>query len=58
MEEGKAQEAEYGYRDYSLEENAKPAYATVAVKDGNAVVTNVIIDGLPIREYVLREREK
>jgi len=57
MEEGKAQEAEDGYREYSLEDNAKPAYATVAVKDGAAVVTDVFVDGLPIREYVLRERK-
>lgn len=58
MEEGKAQEAEDGYREYSRLDNAKPAYATVAVKNGNAVVTDVIIDGLSIREYVVRERKK
>jgi len=58
MEEGKAQEAEDGYRDYSRQENAKPAYALVAVREGNAVITDVIIDGLPIRDYVLRKREE
>ena len=58
MEEGKAQEAEDGYREYNQNENAKPAYALVAVKEGNAVVTDVIIDGLPIRNYVLRKREE
>jgi uncharacterized membrane-anchored protein len=56
MEEGKAQEAEDGYRKYNLQDNAEPAYATVAIKNGNAVITNVIVNGLPIRDYVLRER--
>ncbi|KGO84798.1 hypothetical protein Q765_19640 [Flavobacterium rivuli WB 3.3-2 = DSM 21788] len=58
MEEGKAQEAEDSYRDYSRQENTKPAYALVAVKEGNVVVTDVIVDGQPIRNYVLRKREE
>ena len=58
MEEGKAQEAENGYRKYTKQDTYNPAYALVAVKEGNAVVTDVIIDGLSIRKYVLRERKK
>jgi uncharacterized membrane-anchored protein len=58
MEEGKTQEAEDGYREYSGDENAKLAYALVAVQEGNAVVTDVIIDGLPIRKYVLSKRKE
>ena len=58
MEEGKAQEAENGYRKYTKQDTYNPAYAQVAVKEGNAVVTDVIIDGLSIRKYVLRERKK
>jgi len=57
MEESKAQEAEDTYRTYSLQENVKPAYALVAVKDGKAVVTDVIIDGTPLRDYVLGKRK-
>lgn len=59
MEESKAPEAETLYREYNLDEpNGKPAYALVAVKDGNAVLKDIIIDDIPIREYVLKERDK
>ena len=57
MEESKAYEAEVAYRKYS-QDNVKPAYAVVALKDGNAVVKDVIIDGKPVREYVLKARKK
>jgi uncharacterized membrane-anchored protein len=58
MEEGKAYEAETAYRDYNREDSLKkPAYALVAIKDGNSVLKDVIIDGMPIREFVLKERE-
>ena len=56
MEEGKAYEAETGYREYNINENAKPAYALVAIQNGNAVLKDVIIDEIPIRNYVLRKR--
>lgn len=55
MEEGKAYEAEVAFREFS-QGNTKPAYAVVALKNGNAVVKDVIIDGKPIREYVLERR--
>ncbi|AXG73767.1 hypothetical protein DVK85_05770 [Flavobacterium arcticum] len=59
MEESKAPEAETFYRSYNQNaENKKPAYALVAVINGNAVLKDVIIDDIPIREYVLKEREK
>lgn len=58
MEEGKALEAETGYAEYSGRRDAKPAYALVAVLNGNAVLKDVIVDDIPIREYVLRERSK
>lgn len=57
MEEGKALEAEKVYQRHSRKENAKPAYALVAIRDGNAVLKDVIVDDIPIREYVLKERE-
>jgi uncharacterized membrane-anchored protein len=57
MEEGKAAEAETSYATYSGTARAKPAYALVAVKGGSAVVKNVIIDGIPIKEYVLKQRK-
>lgn len=58
MEESKALEAETGYAEYSRRRDAKPAYALVAVLNGNAVLKDVIVDDIPIREYVLRERNK
>jgi uncharacterized membrane-anchored protein len=59
MEEGKAYDAEVAYREYNLAAvKFMPAYAIVAVKDGNSVLKNVIIDGMPIKEYVLKKREK
>lgn len=58
MEEGKALEAETGYAEYNRRRDAKPAYALVAVLNGNAVLKDVIVDDIPIREYVLRERSK
>lgn len=59
MEEGKAYDAEVAYRDFNRDSiNTKPTYALVAVKDGNAVLKNVIIDDMPIKDYVLKERDK
>ena len=57
MEEGKALEAEQLYQRHSRRENAKPAYALVAIRNGNAVLKDVIVNNMPIREYVLKERE-
>ncbi|PZR23187.1 MAG: hypothetical protein DI539_03605 [Flavobacterium psychrophilum] len=57
MEESKAYDAEVAYRKYSSNEKAKPAYAVVAVKDGDAVLKDVIIDGMPIKDYVVKNRK-
>jgi uncharacterized membrane-anchored protein len=53
MNENKAQDAELAYAEYS-KKDAKPAYAVVAVRNGNAVVKDVIIDGVPIKDYVVK----
>lgn len=59
MEEGKAYEAETAYREYNRDTViTKPAYALVAVKEGSAVLKDVIIDGIPIKDYVVKERSK
>lgn len=58
MEEGKAYDAEVAYRDYNRDNvNAKPAYGLVAVKNGNSVLKDVIIDSTPIKEYVVKTKK-
>jgi uncharacterized membrane-anchored protein len=57
MEEGKAQEAETAYRIHNSQDNAKATYGLVAVMDGSAVLKDVIIDDIPIKDYVLRKRK-
>ena len=57
MEESKAPEAEIAYGDYVGRQDYKPVYAIVAVKDGNAVLKDVIIDGMPIKEYVEKNKK-
>lgn len=57
MEESKAYEAELAYRDYSRDDSLKkPAYAVVAIKEGHAVLKDVVVNDKPIREYVLEQR--
>ncbi len=58
MEESKAPEAERAYIEYSSDSLKKPAYALISVRDGKSVLQDVIIDDIPIREYVLQQREK
>jgi uncharacterized membrane-anchored protein len=58
MEESKAPEAERLYNEYTRsQENKLPAYGLVSVKEGNAVLKGVIINGVPVEEYV-RKQEK
>src|SRR5690606_9569132 len=57
MEESKAPQAEAAYRKYSTAENPKPAYALVAIKDGDTYLKVVIVDDKPIREYVIEQQE-
>lgn len=56
MEESKAFEAEQSYRDAQIDANMI-AYALVKVKNGKAVIENVFIDEVPIKEVVERHRE-
>lgn len=51
MEESKAPEAERTYNRTMLD-TAKVTYALVKVKSGQAVLADVLIDGVPIREVV------
>jgi uncharacterized membrane-anchored protein len=56
MEESKAYDAEMLYNESALDTN-QVTYALVSVKKGQAVVKDVIIDGIPIREAVLQDRK-
>ncbi|MEL6485146.1 MAG: GDYXXLXY domain-containing protein [Bacteroidota bacterium] len=51
MEESKAYDAELTYRDSQLD-STQTTYALVHVKDGNAVLKDVLIDGVSIQELV------
>lgn len=51
MDKFKAPEAESSYRE---ESGRKNAYAVVRVKNGRAVITDLMIDGTPIRKYLLK----
>ncbi len=54
MEECKAPDAEKIYRQSAGEPDKKPAYALVAVKNGNAVLKDVIIDGRSVKDITNR----
>jgi len=51
MEESKAQDAEQAYRE-AARDTAQVTYALVVVKNGNALVEDVLLDEVPIREVV------
>ena len=51
MEESKAQEAEITYSE-SLSDSTTTTYAVVKIKDGEAVLEDVMIDGISITELV------
>ena len=55
MEESKAQPAEITYRN-SQRDTTTTTYALVRVKNGKAVLKDVLIDGVPIKELVGKER--
>lgn len=57
MDEFKAYEAEQTYRK-SQEVEEKSAYALVSIKDGNAVLKDVLIDGVSIIEIVKSNQDK
>lgn len=52
MEETKAYDAEQIYNQTIRERNEKPTYAIVVIKDGNAVLKDVMIDEISIKEIV------
>lgn len=56
MEESKAYDAELTYQRSQADTN-QVAYALVSIKEGEAVLKDVLIDGVPIREIVMKERE-
>lgn len=56
MEESKAHEAELMYRQ-AEQDTSKVTYALVSIKDGEAVLKDVLIDGTSIREIVKANRE-
>lgn len=55
MEESKAYEAELTYQK-AQRDSTQIAYGLVYIKDGNAVLENVILNGIPIKEVVKQER--
>ena len=56
MEESKAYEAELSYRD-SQKETESTTYALVNIKNGYAVLKDVLIDDVPIKQVVERRLE-
>ncbi len=52
MEETKAYDAEKAYRDVNRDSLKNNVYALVHIKEGRSVLKDVIIDGMPIQEYV------
>lgn len=57
MEESKAYNAELAYNEATLDTN-QISYALVSVKKGDAVIKDVIIDGIPIREAAIKWQEE
>ena len=57
MEESKAEGAEEAYRESSRDTN-QVTYALVKIKEGEAVIEDVLIDGIPILEVVKAQQEK
>ncbi len=49
MEESKAANAELAYNE-ALRDSLQITYALVSIKDGDAVIRDVLINGIPIRE--------
>lgn len=57
MEESKAYDAELTYRQ-SQQDTSKITYALVSVKNGDAVLRDVLIDGISIREVVKANQQE
>ncbi len=57
MEESKAYAAEVAYRNAARDRKAE-AYALVHIRNGDPIVKDVLIDGVSIREVVIRNKEE
>lgn len=57
MEESKAYPAEQAYVKSQVD-STKTTYALVSIKNGDAVLKDVLIDGIPIRDVVERTQAK
>ncbi|MEM9545210.1 MAG: GDYXXLXY domain-containing protein [Bacteroidota bacterium] len=57
MEESKAYDAELSYRD-SQRDTSKITYALVSIKNGEAVLKEILIDGTPIKEIVEKNQQR
>ncbi len=57
MEESKAYEAELAYWD-SRRDTSQTTYAVVAIKNGDAVIKDVLIDGIPIKTIVEQRQQE
>lgn len=57
MEESKAYGAELAYRE-SQTDTTQTAYALVSIKEGDAVLKDVLINDIPIRELVKARQEE
>ena len=57
MKETKAYDAELAYRDAQIEED-NITYALVSIKNGDAVLKDVIIDGVSVKEIVKNSSDK
>jgi hypothetical protein len=54
MEESLAPAAERAYREHSCITN-RTTYITVRIRDGNSVIENLWVDGVPIHEFLTRK---
>ncbi len=54
MEESKARDAETAYQKAQTDTN-RVMYALVSIKEGESVLKDVIIDGVPIKEYIKQQ---
>ncbi len=57
MEESKASDAEEIYAK-SLQDTTQLTYALVSIKNGDAVLKDVLIDGVSIKEIVKANQKK
>ena len=58
MEESKAYDAEVAYREAQRDSLPDNTYALVYIKDGEAVLADVLIDDVSIKDYVQKEQIK